>query len=42
MDGEDFSIVFLPRLDGELLKPNIIELDCAITASYHDLILVLL
>lgn len=40
VDGEHFSHVLLPRLDGKFVKTDIEELDRAVACSYHDLVLV--
>ena len=39
MDGEDFTIVLLPGLDGELVQADVEELDRAIAGRDEDLVL---
>lgn len=38
--SEDFSIMLFPALNRELVKPNVEELDGAITGRYQALVLV--
>ena len=39
MDGEDFSIMFFPRSNGELVKTDVEEFDGTIACRYEDLVL---
>jgi len=40
MNGEDLPLVLLPRLDGELVKRYIEELDGAVAGGGDELVLV--
>ena len=42
MDGEDFSVVLLPGLHGELVDADVEEFDGTVACGYQDLVFMLL